>query len=141
MVLGVAGVPVRLQSFSVVSAYLHIRNKENSNMFSRIFKIACVLLVAVMTGLAVFTAYASHRRNSENVQGITCVCDSNAAACPCKCGCEKSGKCDCGKKCPCTCGCGTNGKCDCGKKGTRAEKSALGPGIGKDKTCRVGCCN
>ncbi len=35
--------------------------------------------------------------------------------CPCNCGCNETGKCDCGDSCPCKCGCGKTGKCNCKK--------------------------
>jgi hypothetical protein len=57
-----------------------------------------------------------------------CNCAKKDGACPCKCGCATSGKCVCAKKdgaCLCKCGCATSGKCNCAKKD--GDKKAAAP--------------
>ena len=85
----------------------------NISKMVRIFLLA--LLVGGLSAWAVTAAYTA----ADNGQ--------TPAACPCNCGCEKSGACDCGKKgvaCPCDCGCAKSGVCACGKKNVDGRKTA-----------------
>ena len=84
-------------------------------MFLKTWKIGYTATLAVVVALA--TIWATGAVSSKTTP-------TDPAGCPCKCGCAKSGVCDCGKKSEACCGkpdCGANGACECGKNAASGE--------------------
>lgn len=62
-------------------------------------------------GLLVSVAFVTGAYSTKTCPVMKC-CVAKCC-CPCDCGCDKTGKCDCGDKCPCPCDCGKTGSCKC----------------------------